>query len=234
MKTDSVLINTTGPIEKGANDGQIEYVKSLVAAIKAAVTTKPPVKGVARKGKRKGKREVYDSDGAVAQREVSAAPEPKASDWGVFEILRPILGPFTNLLSPVITSQTIIAVLFALLIYTWINPPTPRSGLAYPGTATSDRLAAYEELWRREESNLWDWLEDRVGLDSIYAPGSEGGGKQKVMAAKGMGRKLADERMSERQMDDAIRTTEERLKALKEAVGQRKEDGGRKNKEKGK
>lgn len=211
-----------GPIEKGANDGQIEYVKSLVAAMRAAVTTKPPVKGVARKGKRKGKKEVYDTEGATSQRD-AVADEPKPSDWGVFEILRPIFGPFVSLLGPFVTSQTMIAVLFALLIYTWINPPGPRSGLAYPGVSSSDRLVAYEELWRREESNLWDWLEDRAGLDGLYAPGREKD-RRKSLAAKGMKKQLQDERMSERQMDDAIRTTEDRLAALKEAV-QRKKDG---------
>lgn len=200
----------------------------MVAALKAAVTTKPPVKGVARKGKRKGKKEVYDIEGASLQREATT-DAPQASDWGVFEILRPIFGPFVSLLSPFITSQTVIAVLFALLIYTWINPPAARSGLVYPGAVSSDRLAAYEELWKREESNLWDWLEDRVGLDGIYAPGAGDGGrgKQKVLAAKGMGKKLEDERMSARQMDDAIRTTEERLAALKEAVRRQKGDGGK-------
>jgi len=131
------------------------------------------------------------------------------------------------MLSPFITTQTVIAVLFALLIYTWINPPGGRrgSGLAYPGYSSFERLAAYEEIWRREESSLWDWLEDRAGLDGVYAPGAGGdGGRQKVLAAKGMKDKLVDEKMSERQMDDAIRTTEQRLSALKEAVDRRKQD----------
>lgn len=187
------------------------------------------MKGLARKGKRKGKKEIYDIEGASSLRE-AALEEPKPSDWGVFEILRPVLGPFTSLLSPFITSQTIIAVLFALLMYTWINPPTPRFGLAYPGAVSSDRLAAYEELWRREESSLWDWLEDRVGLDGIYAPGVGGDGgktKQKILTAKGMGKNVERERMSERQMDDAIRTTEEKLAALKDAVSRKKRDSGR-------
>lgn len=217
-----------GPIESGANSGQIEYVKALVAALRAAVTTKPPVKGAPRgKGKRKGKKEVFDADEATAQREAAVVAEPKPSDWGIFEPVHSLLSPVTSMF-PAITSQTIIAVLFALLLYTWINPPAGRrgSGVAYPGYSSPERLAAYEEIWRREESSLWDWLEDRVGLDGRYAPGAGAGGgkdRQKVLAAKGMKDKLADERMSERQMDDAIRTTEERLMALKEAVGRKKE-----------
>ena len=70
-----------GPIEKGANDGQIEYVKALVAALNAAVTTKPPVKGTARKGKRKGKKEVFDAEEANAQRSASIAAEKEVSNW---------------------------------------------------------------------------------------------------------------------------------------------------------
>jgi hypothetical protein len=34
-----------GPIEKGANDGQLQYAKDLAAALRAAVTLKSLVKG---------------------------------------------------------------------------------------------------------------------------------------------------------------------------------------------
>ena len=202
-------------------------MKAIIAALKAASTTKPPVKGVGRKGKRKGKMDVFDAEEANAQRHASVAAEQKASDWGLFEPLHGPLKPIVALVSPFITSQTVIAVLFVLLIYTWINPPG-RSvvGVGFPGYSSPARLAAYEEIWRREESNLWDWLEDRVGLDGIYAPSPNGGrneqSRQKMLAARNVGKKLEAERMSERQMDDAIRVTEERLSALKDAVGRKK------------
>lgn len=95
--------------------------------------------------------------------------------------------------------------------------------ISLPGHTSPERLAAYEEIWRREESNLWNWLEDRVGLDSIYVPTGDSTQKdrQKVLAARNMGKKVMDERMSERQMGDAIRVTEERLAALKEAVARK-------------
>jgi hypothetical protein len=125
------------------------------------------------------------------------------------------------------TSQVVIAVLVVLLLYIWISPPARRggAGLGMPGYAYPERLAAYEEIWRREESNLWDWLEDRVGLDNIYVPSGsvEQKERQKVLQARNMAKKLKDERMSERQMDDAIRVTEERLAALKAAVGGKSE-----------
>lgn len=219
-------LTSVGPIEKGANDGQIEFVKSLVAALKAAVTTKPPVKGVARKGKRKGKKEVYDAEEAIAQREAGATSEAKASDWGLFEPLHASLKPLIALLGPFANSQVVIAVLFVLLIYTWINPPARKgAGIAFPGSAPPERLAAYEEMWRREENSLWDWLEDRVGLDGVYAPSLDDDKRerQKVLAARQMGKKIHDERMNERQVDSAIRVTEQRLSALKDAVARKKE-----------
>ena len=181
---------------------------------------------MARKGKRKGKKEVFDAEEANAKREAVVAAEIEASNWGALEPVHGMLKPVITLLSPFITSQVIVAVLFALLLFTWINPPR-RGGMSvgYPGYASPERLAAYEEIWRREESHLWDWLEDRVGLENIYAPGAEGGSKQdrqKVLASRKMGKKLDDVRMSERQMDDAIRVTEERLLALKDAVARKK------------
>ena len=87
-------------------------------------------------------------------------------------------------------------------------------------------MAAYEELWRREESELWDWLEDRVGLEGMYAPRMEG--RQKVLAAREMGKRLESEGMKGREVDDAIRVTEERLGALKGAVEREKDRKGEK------
>lgn len=63
-----------------------------------------------------------------------------------------------------------------------------------------------------------------MGLEGMYAPKVDG--RQKVLAEKEMGRRLESEGMKGRQVDDAIRVTEERLGALKGAVEREK---GRKN-----
>lgn len=110
-------------------------------------------------------------------------------------------------------------------MYSWFfasRSSSSNSGLGFSGNA--DRAVAYEEIWRREESELWDWLEDRVGLDGTYAPGAEG--RQQVMGAREMGKRLESEGMRGRQVDDAIRITEERLGALKGAVEREKESQG--------
>ncbi|KAI7605347.1 hypothetical protein KC319_g14475, partial [Hortaea werneckii] len=210
-----------GPIEKGANDGQIDYVNSLIASLKAAVSSKPTAKGGPKKGRRKVKKGTGNDD-AVAAKE-SPIAEKKRANWGMLEPLHQILEPLHALLSPFINSQVVIAVLFALLIYTWIIPPRVGTGVGMPGYSTPQRLAAYEELWRREESELWDWLEDRVGLDHRYAPDNAAmQDRQKVLNARSMGRRLEDESMNEHQMDEAVRITEERLSALKEAMARKR------------
>lgn len=211
-----------GPIEKGAQDGQTQYVKDIVAALKAAVSPKTAAKGPPKKSKKKSKRDDDDEDAKQDQAPAKAA-EP-TTNWGPLEPVRGVLGPVLGLVRPFLTTQVVIAVLFVLLVYTWILPPSRSgTGVGFHGHSAPERIAAYEELWRREESELWDWLEDRVGLDEGYAARLSGvKQQQKVVAARELGKQLDDEKMSGRQLDEAIRTTEERLSALKEAVEQRK------------
>lgn len=52
----------------------------------------------------------------------------------------------------------------------------------------------------------------------MYAPAPDRVDRQKILNARSMGKKLEDERMTDRQVDEAIRTTEEKLAALKAAV----------------
>ena len=192
---------------------------AILASLKAAVVSKPPVRGApisaGKKGKRRGgKREVYDAEVANEQREAAVA-EAKPN-WGLFEPVRPLLEP----LKPFVSSQVVIAVLVTLLVYSWLF--AARGGGSGVGFSTRpERVAAYEELWRREESELWDWLEDRVGLDGVAIPSL--GQRQKVLQSKEMAKKLRNEKMGDREVDEAIRITEERLGVLKEAVA-----GGRK------
>lgn len=198
-----------GPIEKGANDGQIAYVKAIVAALESAVTARPPVKGVARKGRRRDKKEAFGAEVAVAKRE-AAVQQP--SGWGPLEPLHQVLDPIFSIVGPLMTAQVVIVLLCVLLAYSWFFPSS-RGTAVGSHVYTQDRMAAYETIWQREENALWDWLDDRVGLaGGVFST------QQQAWRAKGMGKQLEDERMDGRQIDEAIRTTEEKLKALKAAV----------------
>ena len=128
-----------------------------------------------------------------------------------------------------ISSNVIIGFLLFIIIFNWLRSPksSPTTGLSYPGMSTSQRMAAYEEIWRKEENDLWTWLEQRVGMQEILYPG--GTGDQELIAqarkqreqslkAKGVRKAVSDVKMSEREVDQAIRITEERLAVLKRAV----------------
>lgn len=157
---------------------------------------------------------------------MAAAKAEAEANWGIFEPVRGIFEPITQILGPMISTQVVIGVLIFLLAYSWFWPSRSSSGVSFPIT-TPDRLAAYEEIWRREESELWDWLEDRVGIQGNM-PVARGGNdnRQKVLKQKAMSKKLGkatkDGRLAKGQVDDAIRITEERLIALKDAVKRQK------------
>ena len=125
----------------------------------------------------------------------------------------------------------VIGFLLLVIIVSWLRGPraTQANGLGFPVLSGPERIAAYEEIWRREESGLWDWLEDRIGMQGIVSPSSSSSSdqaalkkvrKQREKSLKGLGRQaaLVNEVMSDREMDHAIKVTEERLEDLKLAV----------------
>ena len=201
------------------------YANDLVSAIRMAVSSK--IRGAAGKGK--GKRRKKDSSEATTKSAglagaAAGAKGPnsasKKANWGLLEPLRGPLGPVADIVSPLISSHAVIGVLVVLLAVSWLRTPRTSSvggdGRSLAGIATPERIAAYEEIWRGEESRLWDWLEERIAISGPAAP------KQAVVG-RGMAGRLADEKMSQREVDDAIRVTQQRLDALKRVVQRRKE-----------
>lgn len=87
------------------------------------------------------------------------------------------------------------------------------------------RIAQFERIWASEESELWTWLEERVGLENsapAILPSNSGENRRKERVfdrnARDMQRKLTSEKMNERQVIDAIEITRQRLEVLEEAV----------------
>ena len=113
--------------------------------------------------------------------------------------------------------------LFGLLLSSWFgigfnNRPAGHGynpDVAFRGRP--ERAVAYEEMWRREESELWDWLEERVGLHRMShdAPLPI---RRRVMEPHVVERKVREDRMSEREIEEAIRVTEEKLQLLKAVI----------------
>ncbi|KAF1995493.1 hypothetical protein P154DRAFT_526294 [Amniculicola lignicola CBS 123094] len=221
-----------GPIEKGANDGQLTYSTALAAALRTAVTTKALAKIPTGKPGRlkKGRKARIEDDSTPTPPSESAnvaATQAKKSDWGLFEPIRLMLGPAADIIESIflVSTRTVLIILTILLIYSWFfRSSAPRLTHGHLSLSSSQRAAAYEEIWRTEESELWKWLEERVALDRVQSS---------VAGKVAMGREFQDrvvgEGLRERQIDEAIRVTEERLGALKAAVNRSKKgkEGGK-------
>ncbi|KAL8733252.1 MAG: hypothetical protein Q9166_002269 [cf. Caloplaca sp. 2 TL-2023] len=242
-----VLVNCTvewtgkswlkGPIEKGANDGQQTYADDLMKALKAGVVSRARAGtggSKLKKGKRrKGEGEIPDTS-VVEKAKESAGPKQDNS-WGVFEPLHGTLGPVADITSPLVSSNMIISFLVFLLVISWFRGPKARHAenrVGFSTMSSPERMAAYEEIWRTEESELWKWLEDRMEMHDISNPVS---GRQKspseiraqrgrYLQSQGFKAKMAEEAMNEREVDHAIRVTEEKLEALKAAMQQKKRE----------
>ncbi|KAI2628348.1 hypothetical protein GGS21DRAFT_527547 [Xylaria nigripes] len=215
-----------GAIEKGAKDGQAQYWKDLFATLKTAVSTR--VRSTTLNGTGKGKKKkAKGKSNRVSEDSLRGAAEsktPQVQDWGLFEPLHGIVGPIFDILRPVITGNVVYGLLVGLLVATWFGfgfNSRPR-GIGYEDIALSGypvRAIAYDELWSREEGDLWDWLEERVGLYRM----NEGAMPihKRVAEPRTMEAKLQEERMSEREVKEAIRITEEKLDLLKSIINRK-------------
>jgi len=162
--------------------------------------------------------------------------------WGLLEPFRGTFGPIVSMCKPFAGTTAVVTIIMLLCII-WFRRPVggPTGGLGYPGYPSSARLAAYEEMWQKEESELWSWLEDRVGIeglalqDDLQPKGNRASGRtakakargrQKILGSKDVDARLREERMTEREVEDAIRVTQERLEVLKRVM--EKKNTGRK------
>lgn len=231
-----MLTLCSGPIEKGANDGQLGYGNNLVQALKAGVA--PKARKVSPKAGTKGKpRRVKTTvvDDESRNGAVSKASQKKEASWGLFEPLRGPLSPIVGIFGPFWNSNVAVVVLSTLLFMMWFRTPSTRPtshGIALHHLSAPERLLAYDELWAKEESELWDWLEDRVGMEGLTVPVVDTE-KLNLKREKQLRQKrrrdhrdaearLRDEKMSEREIADAIRVTQQRLETLQQVVERRK------------
>lgn len=224
-----------GPIEKGAKDGQQQYGDSLIKILKNAVGRPRGLTSTSKGASKKKKRKSEKRDGRSEKPGVAVTA--KEENWGLLEPLRSILGPVVDILRPVLKTEILIAVLFVLVLVLYLRPPTS-SGLGL--TTRPERLTAYEEMWRKEESELWNWLESRAGVDTITYQQNPGAARaagadddsilqkrrqkqrQKVLKGKDIESRLREENMAETEVEEAIRVTKERLEVLEGVVGEKR------------
>ncbi|KAJ5417234.1 uncharacterized protein N7487_000784 [Penicillium crustosum] len=226
-----------GPIEKGAIDGQTTFGNELVKALQVGVAPRGRTNGAGRgKGKRKKGDGAARESVAAASLKVTVDPTAgKGGSWGLFEPVRPLLEPFTSALSPLWSSNVAILIIGILFYMAFFRSSSSPSALSHevgcPGHGLPQRLAAYEEMWRREETELWNWLEDRVGMDGMVFPNvyrspephpSRRSSGVSTSDERELAARLREERISDREMDHALRTTRQRLDVLEEMMGKRK------------
>ncbi|TWU72901.1 hypothetical protein ED733_004470 [Metarhizium rileyi] len=213
-----------GTIEKNVNDGQGQYCKDLFASLKSAVSSRGR-SGTAANGAVKGKKKLKRSKALQTVVDLEARKGGKSDnrkqDWGPLEPLRGILEPCVDVLQPVLTGNVMYGLLVGLLVAMWFGfGSPPKSNTSYGpdvGFYSHTRQAAYEEMWRRQESELWEWLEERVGLDRLNS--DQPSARKRAMDHRTVEDKLREERMDEREVKEAIRVTEEKLRVLREVVG---------------
>lgn len=124
-----------------------------------------------------------------------------------------------DIVKPLLTGNMVYGLLVSLLFAAWFSSGYGGgSGSKDMGfwVSTPERIAAYEEIWRREESELWIWLEERVGMDRVRV------NNHKTDQVKSIEEKLWEEKVTEQEMDVAIKVTEEKLQALKRMVEKQK------------
>jgi hypothetical protein len=224
-----------GPIEKGAIDGQTAFGNDLIKALQVGVVPKGRTNGA---GRGKGKRKKGDGSGrestAAASLKVTVDSNVgKGDSWGLFEPVRPLLEPFTSILSPLWSGNVailVIGILFYLAFFRSSATSIHAHDVGCTGHGLPQRLAAYEEMWRREETELWNWLEDRVGMDGMVFPNvyrspephaSRRSSRVSSSDEREFAARLREEKVSHSEMDHAIRTTRQRLDVLEEMMGKR-------------
>lgn len=201
----------------------MSYCKDIFAGLRTAVSSRGR-SGTGPNGAGKSKKKLKKGKTPQSSLEGSAQTLPEAAkkqSWGALEPVRPILEPVTDLLKPLLTGNVMYGLLVGLLVSTWFGfGLSPRKNVSQYGPQFGiygpDRIAAYEEMWRREDSELWDWLEDRIGLDRLSSDPINA--RKKLTETRSLEESMREERMEAREVEEAIRVTEEKLRILKESM----------------
>jgi hypothetical protein len=178
----------------------------LVAALNSAVTkSSKSVKSSKTKGGRRkkgsGSESVNDLSSPLSRSHTASS---QASGGGVWSTIDSLLGPLGLVVG--IMALTI-------LILLWRGSGRSSRGYDLAGVPNRVKLAAYEEMWRGEEAELWRWLEERVG-DKAWMGHQPASGPAKGAARVFDGLDL----MGEQEVSEAIRVTKEKLGVLEDAL----------------
>lgn len=203
-----------------------------MAALKKAVGSSKGA-GAGAGGARKGRKGKKSGSPKAATKPVAVVQ--KTDDWGMLEPLHGILGPIIDIFKPLISGNMLYGLLVGLLVVAWFGygrEGSTRRGDVGMGWSSAERVAAYEEIWRREEGELWEWLEARIGVQGLDGINGLAMREASPDVRKGIEERLESETAGDEEVDEAIKVTEEKLRTLKSVVNKRKaKEGAEKRKE---
>lgn len=223
-----------GPIEKGALDGQVQYGDDLLKTLKGALGRSRAATAGSKilKGKKKRKSSKKEKN------DVAQAEAKQEENWGAFEIFRPTLGPVVNPVKPFVHINMVVTVLVVMVLWIWIRGSPGHSTAGLSRLERIDHMMIYDDLWRREESDLWDWLQERAGVErSMLRGGLQDQSdwtkedklklkqRQALLKSKDVQTRLREEKKSMKEMEEAVRITQERLDSLQKTLERQKNSG---------
>lgn len=193
-----------------------------MAALKKAVGSSRASGAAGGGGVRKGRKGKKSGSPKAATKPVAVVE--KTDDWGVLEPLHSILGPVVDIFKPLLSGNIVYGLLVGLLVAAWFGygRGSGRRGDVGMGWSSAERVAAYEEIWRREEGELWGWLEARIGMQGVDGLNGLGIREASPDVRRGIEERLATETAGDEEVDEAIKVTEEKLRMLKSVVDKRK------------
>jgi hypothetical protein len=205
-----------GAIEKGVSEGQTSSAKDLVAELRrklagGSVSAKRKPTGKKKSGKRKME-ENRDEQPPAEQRPDRRGLIGTAQQ--MVESLGDVLGP---LMKPLFSSTGLVSFLLILVFYALIQMERTVAKLSLTPQSLSPSNILRNEAHRPVDQEwLWDWIDARIGsVDKESRAGQVLWGN--LMSADGTQGELAE-------VEEAIRTTEGKLVALKAAVEKRKKE----------
>lgn len=112
-------------------------------------------------------------------------------------------------------------VIVLTVVLTWLVSGMLRPAANGGHVATRGGQHRWEDMWMGEEEGLWDWLEDRAGVDRIPSLGNS-----RQMAFEKTLARSAGLAMKDRQVQEAISVMKERLGSLERLVEEREQGKG--------
>lgn len=187
-----------GPIEKGAQEGQVQAAKELSDAIKKELQPrhKKPKK---KSGKKRGSKTRGPS-----RDNLDTLNREQASSGLIVTIVQRIMSMFRSFTdgSSFWKSSILIflCIFFALLIQRLLFLPSGRP-------SKKDLMMKWNTLWELEERDLWIWMEDRVDYESDSLLKNTKVSKEDKTRVSNW--------LSRREVEEGIATTQMRLDLIK-------------------